>query len=307
MHLQLNDFDKYVVPDILKRGKNYYKNGHILVLDEEEGQPGYWYAEVEGSYEDYDVNVRLGSDGQIELCDCSCPYDRGDICKHLVAVLLKIRDLNHKSTIEIKPSKKRVKPHGVQDMLVLYEDLTLPEQRILKILAVNWNPSTIQNLIHLYRECRFEKQDGKTSFTFIQSATLLFFSHNLVQRQGYDIYQITHPFADALCGQYFHADPDFKKIELVMRRSLFSHSNWYKKDRPGELFRNMRLGRYTDDLNLFKVHFIDLTKTGNKEFSPNKLLEYWVGEGFNKDKWEALGRDVRFFYSTRFLISTSSK
>ncbi|MBF0436971.1 MAG: SWIM zinc finger domain-containing protein [Magnetococcales bacterium] len=50
-------------------------------------------AEVEGSeYDPYKVSVHL-HDGGVASADCSCPYDWGGYCKHIVAVLLSyVRD-----------------------------------------------------------------------------------------------------------------------------------------------------------------------------------------------------------------------
>ena len=51
--------------------------------------PGEWTATVEGT-DDY--NVEISMDGnEIESWYCDCPYE-GEICKHVVATLLAIRD-----------------------------------------------------------------------------------------------------------------------------------------------------------------------------------------------------------------------
>jgi uncharacterized Zn finger protein len=57
---------------------------------------------VEGSeFEPYQVSIRL-HDGGIADAHCTCSYDRGGYCKHIVAVLLKFADANTK-IIERKP------------------------------------------------------------------------------------------------------------------------------------------------------------------------------------------------------------
>jgi uncharacterized Zn finger protein len=59
-------------------------------------------AEVEGSeFEPYQVSIRL-HDGGVADGHCTCPYDYGGHCKHIVAVLLKLADPKTK-VIEHKP------------------------------------------------------------------------------------------------------------------------------------------------------------------------------------------------------------
>ena len=49
-------------------------------------------AEVEGSeFVPYQVSIRLHGDGVADA-HCTCPYDWGGYCKHIVAVLLKFAD-----------------------------------------------------------------------------------------------------------------------------------------------------------------------------------------------------------------------
>ena len=66
-------------------GVSYYQGGAVgpLVLRGDLLQ-----AEVEGSeYEPYRVTVSLDAGG-VRTTNCSCPYDRGGLCKHIVATLL---------------------------------------------------------------------------------------------------------------------------------------------------------------------------------------------------------------------------
>ena len=67
------------------KGYHYYENGyvHAVVV-----RGNHIQAEVEGSgYQPYHVEITF-SDSDIESADCSCPYDWGGYCKHIVAVLL---------------------------------------------------------------------------------------------------------------------------------------------------------------------------------------------------------------------------
>jgi uncharacterized Zn finger protein len=68
-----------------RRGQEYLRAGAVLKI---EHRDGLLLAEVEGSeYEPYQVRVRLDAGGVVDA-DCTCPYDWGGYCKHIVAVLL---------------------------------------------------------------------------------------------------------------------------------------------------------------------------------------------------------------------------
>ncbi len=71
------------------RGLDYYRHGAVGAL-ERRGRT--LSAEVAGSgARPYRVDVRF-DDAGVDRVDCTCPYDYGDLCKHIVAVLLKVRD-----------------------------------------------------------------------------------------------------------------------------------------------------------------------------------------------------------------------
>lgn len=68
-----------------ERGYGYYRDGAVLEIAVRGNQ---LTAEVEGSdYDPYQVSVSLGEHG-IGYANCTCPYDWGGDCKHIVAVLL---------------------------------------------------------------------------------------------------------------------------------------------------------------------------------------------------------------------------
>lgn len=85
---------------ILQRGQDYFENGYIHELNE--GRNGTWYAEVEGNYGDYEVEIEIDKKGNVSNYYCNCPYD-GAICKHIAAVALEI---NERKTIRIPPEQE---------------------------------------------------------------------------------------------------------------------------------------------------------------------------------------------------------
>lgn len=98
----LKNFERWINPTILQRGKKYYKDGAVLSIEEDEGD---WTAEVEGS-DCYQVTVTILAGEEIGDYYCDCPYD-GDTCKHIAAVLFTIRE-EIENLIEVPQSQKKV-------------------------------------------------------------------------------------------------------------------------------------------------------------------------------------------------------
>ena len=68
-----------------ERGQAYYRDGAVL---DPICQEAHLRARCEGSdYEPYQVSATLAKGGIAET-SCTCPYDHGGICKHVVALLL---------------------------------------------------------------------------------------------------------------------------------------------------------------------------------------------------------------------------
>lgn len=71
------------------RGREYFRRGAVSDL-ERRGER--IVAEVEGrEFTSYAVTIEL-HDGGVAATRCSCPYDWGGACKHIVAVLLKYKE-----------------------------------------------------------------------------------------------------------------------------------------------------------------------------------------------------------------------
>src|SRR4051794_40543064 len=72
-------------PVVFARGRDYLRQGAVTSLARSEDRIT---ARVLGSeVEPYRVRVRFSPSG-IEETDCTCPYEWGGVCKHVVAVLL---------------------------------------------------------------------------------------------------------------------------------------------------------------------------------------------------------------------------
>lgn len=103
--MKLTNFESEIAEDLLRKGFEYYLNGHVDQL--EQTSADLWIAEVEGT-EIYDVEVQLDKNS-IKDWECSCPYEYGPICKHVVALLYALAedtDLETEESPKPKKSKK---------------------------------------------------------------------------------------------------------------------------------------------------------------------------------------------------------
>lgn len=133
--IALDNFESCVPYRILVRGEEYYETGAVSELEED--SPGEWTATVEGT-ENYSVEISM--DGkEIESWYCDCPYD-GEICKHVVATLLAIRD-NKKKVNRSAFSKMKVE---VEEAVVI--DETVDMQQLLSFV----NPQELSQFIYEY-------------------------------------------------------------------------------------------------------------------------------------------------------------
>ena len=84
-YLTANDVSRLATQRSFDRGEDYYHSGTVF---DPQRRGNILSALVEGSqYEPYRVAVTLDAGGVLDA-NCSCPYDWGGVCKHIVAVLL---------------------------------------------------------------------------------------------------------------------------------------------------------------------------------------------------------------------------
>ena len=81
------------------RGIDYYHQGAVESITERGSQ---LFAEVQGSeWDPYQVGVTFA--GRDFSASCTCPYDWGGYCKHVVATLLAVIDDDSPVPISTKP------------------------------------------------------------------------------------------------------------------------------------------------------------------------------------------------------------
>lgn len=106
-----------------QRGVQYYNDGYVGQLTQ---RGNLLTAQVEGStLPHYQVSITLAETGSIVDAQCTCPYDWGGYCKHIVAVLLTAL---HGAGVVVKPA-----------LDVLLAPLTEKQLRhILQSLVESW-------------------------------------------------------------------------------------------------------------------------------------------------------------------------
>ena len=112
--MNLHNFNHYISSTIVKRGKKYFKNGHILDLVQKSNSK--WVAEIAG-YDEYDVEVQLSPTEEIVDSFCSCPYD-GTYCKHEVAVFYALQQ-EPKKEIESSPLETLLNEQSQEALVTL--------------------------------------------------------------------------------------------------------------------------------------------------------------------------------------------
>ena len=95
---------------VFSRGESYFSSGRISSLKSTDNFGLNWESRVIGENSVYDVAVGLDKNSNIidYRCHCSCAAFKqfSGACKHIVAVLIKLRDLQENSLI--LPEQKNV-------------------------------------------------------------------------------------------------------------------------------------------------------------------------------------------------------
>jgi hypothetical protein len=116
-----------------ERGQAYYRDGAVL---DPICQEAHLRAQCEGSdYEPYQVGATLGKGGIAET-SCTCPYDHGGICKHIVALLL---TYIHKPQAFrfIPPLSELLAGRSHQELIVLIGEMIKQEPELLSLVELS--------------------------------------------------------------------------------------------------------------------------------------------------------------------------
>lgn len=88
--MNLSNFKEQIDSTILKRGFDYYFDGHVNRISK--GIDNKFECFVDGS-KPYVVKLRISENDEIVDSICNCPYDFGPVCKHEVAAYYAVSDI----------------------------------------------------------------------------------------------------------------------------------------------------------------------------------------------------------------------
>ena len=97
MSFSLSNFEARIPADIVQKGINYFAQGVVTNLQQESET---WRADVEGTHP-YRVSINIHN-GEVTDWNCTCPYDHGPVCKHVVAVMYTMLEEKLKEVIAPK-------------------------------------------------------------------------------------------------------------------------------------------------------------------------------------------------------------
>jgi uncharacterized Zn finger protein len=115
-----------------ERGQSYYQDGAIV---EPVWQGMELRAECAGSeYEPYQISVTFDAQG-IAQTSCTCPYDWGGICKHLVALLLTyVRQ--PQAFHALQPLDKMLADKSRDELIVIIEDMLRHKPELMPVVEL---------------------------------------------------------------------------------------------------------------------------------------------------------------------------
>lgn len=148
--MNLSDFERFIDPVITERG--------LILFDQDAfSEPtcdNQTFMMIAHGTDDYMVSVKLDQNNVIINHACTCPYDHGPICKHIVALLYWIREEHFKET--------RVGNHDSAAVLVedrietIIRSLGKKTLEDILILEAYQNEQLFKSLTY-----RFDKEDNK--------------------------------------------------------------------------------------------------------------------------------------------------
>ena len=146
--MQIESWKNWFQPHILERGRAYFEEDRVSVLERTED--GYT-ATVEGT-EEYEVEILLDGDS-IEDMICDCPYaEDGNACKHMAAVLFAVAAAEPSK--EKAPAKKeRLTPAGLVEKIPdsqlrpLLTELISADEKLYRALLLRYGETSLDECV----------------------------------------------------------------------------------------------------------------------------------------------------------------
>ena len=135
MDLTFGNFKQELPAKILERGQAYVQAGTVNDLDMIDD--GRWSAQVLGT-DIYDVDIEQLANGTL-ACTCTCPYEHGEYCKHVAAVLYAIEET---FPDQVKPRKRKTTAANRES----------PKEKLRDVLQKAPQPDLVAALLDLAKQ-----------------------------------------------------------------------------------------------------------------------------------------------------------
>jgi superfamily II DNA or RNA helicase len=310
-NMRIGPFERLFSAAELSRGRIYYQSGMVLEVemqeDDEAGTINYFAKVKGGEGQVHEVEIELLPLGGIKSWYCDCSDDDG--CKHQAAVLFKLREMAQYGQLQpasapSKPQRPKANTPDVDQALAAYAALPLAEQRLVKIAAMLGEPVARAKLSELFNHSGFRLDGTMLSYADLDAVLPKLEAAGLLIPKAKDL-ECPQIILDALSSRYFSADHDFQQIAKPIRQLLPIHYSWYGSSREKHLLREMRIGRYSDNMEVFQQAFIGFAGSSYNKRSQSywlQLTSNWLGPGFDPARLDALGPKVRPFLLAKRLM-----
>jgi hypothetical protein len=133
-----SDIRRLAASESFARGEGYYASGAVSELQK---RGNTLTARVAGSqYEPYRVTITVGPSG-IEAAECTCPYDWGGVCKHVVATLLAwVREPD--STESLPSLDEQLAGHSREDLITIVKTMIAQQPDLARLLDLPLRPDS---------------------------------------------------------------------------------------------------------------------------------------------------------------------
>jgi superfamily II DNA or RNA helicase len=294
----------------LGRGKKLYEQGRVIrLIENEHGNYSTWSGQVKGQSGKYKVEVELNNSNE-EVTDlyCDCPYDWDGYCKHIVAVLFEIREiLEEVLPIPVKEEKVSVKKKGTAPVsgigkptLEAYDQLNFEDQVVALCAALIWEKFDIYNLLQAYNPVSRKGELTLLSSWQVEASIKKLMQLDMVRREK-RYFRCNPAFADQLCKRESVQSPYFEEIALVIANHHHPFSGWNSFNDPNRWFRQMRIGAYLGKLEIFQAGYFKLLQINRQEYTPEKLIDYWIGIPLNEKRANAMKPSILAYLLTHLI------
>ena len=256
-----------------QRGEAYYASRAVAEIE----QCGNTVtARVWGSQPDaYRVTVELGASGILST-GCSCPYDWGGTCKHIVAVLLTL--VRKPDSVEKRPPlDELLAQRSKQDLISLVKEMIVRQPDLARLLDLPLHPESPVTL----DLAKFEKQVNYA------------LSREDAEWAGRELKSLNE-----MANRYLMVDDPTTAgtlYHLILERALVHFDGTAKQ----KAFLLLELGRIDEAVEIARSHFADLpglvldfanrmVDAGHGEAAVSFMVEQVKeGRGFHYKPWLA--------------------